>query len=372
MIDKIAHPVATEPPRHPANGALVLCVLISLALFAVLAIRVGAADGFTYLRAINVGRVYAEPSLLLPGQPLSSKYGTDGQFYFYIAQDPFLRNHRTAPTLDNSLRYRRILYPLLAWALSLGQPAWVPYSLMLLNVAACTGVVGACALAARRAGRSPYAALIVAIFPGLWIPLLRDLTEPLQLCLAAWAMLIDSAGLLFLSSLAKETTAIVQLGEAVRNLARRRLLPAGRHLFFLGVLGVWALLAFRFVHAHESTLGGHLLDPPGAPFLELLRATALPARYLFLVPAVMLCLLSVVRLVWVRDRYALGAALYAAVGLAAGTDTWNDPLAYYRVIALSGVLVFMSWVSARDRAGAVALGLMGMVGVISLVVAILP
>jgi hypothetical protein len=368
----MADSVATQPRSDPANGAFLLCVLVSLVLFGALAVRVGATDGFRYLGAINVGSAYAEPTLLLPGQLASKGTGTDGQFYFYIAEDPFLRSPRTAPALDNSLRYRRILYPLLAWALSFGQRPWVPYSLVLINVGTCTGVVAACAVAARRAGRSPYTALAVAIFPGLWVPLLRDMTEPLQLFLAAWAMLIDSAGLLFLSSLAKETTAIVQLGEAVRNLAQRRLLPAARHLFFLALLGAWALLVFRFVHAQESTLGGHLLNPPGAPFLELLRATAYPARYVFLLPAVMLCVLSVVRLAWVRDRFALGAALYGLVGLAAGTDTWNDPLAYYRVIALAEVLVFMSWVTARDRAGTASLGLGGIVGVIGLVSVLLP
>jgi hypothetical protein len=358
--------------RAWTGHAFLLTLVLSAVIFSALTLMVGATDGFRFQRAIGIGTRSADPSLLLPRQPIAPGIGDDGQFYFFIAEDPFLRNPLTAPALDNSLRYRRILYPLLAWAASLGHRAWLPYSLMAVNVAACTGVVAACALGARRAGRSPFTALLVAIFPGLWIPLLRDMTEPLQLCLAAWGMLLESAGLLFLSSLAKETTAIVQLGEALRLLASRQLVPAARQLFFLGALGAWALLVYRLVPAQESTLGGHLLDPPGAPFLELVRAASLPARYFFLLPAVALCVLSVVRLAWVRDRFAIGAALYALVGLAAGTSTWNDPLAYIRVIALSGVLVFLSWVSARDRAGAAVVALMGMTGAVDFAVAVLP
>jgi hypothetical protein len=358
--------------RRVAGHALLFTTLISAAIFSALALTVGATDGFRFERTIGVGTSFADSSLLLPGQPRESGIGFDGQFYFFIAEDPFLRNPLTPPALDNTLRYRRILYPLLAWVVSLGHRAWLPYSLMAVNVAACTGVVAACGLAARRAGRSPYTALAVAIYPGLWIPLLRDLTEPVQLFFAAWALLLESAGLLFLSSLAKETTAIVQLGEALRHLASRRLLPAARHFLFLGALAAWALLVSRFVPARESTLGGHFLDPPWSPFQELLRATSEPARYVFLLPAVAICLLSVLRVAWIRDRFAIGAALYALIGLGAGLATWIDPLAYTRVIALAGVLVFMSWISARDRSGAVAVALMGFSGVMDLAVLFVP
>lgn len=358
--------------RLVARHALAFTVIGALTVFGGLAFLVGASDGYRFQRAIGVGHLFADRSLLLPGQSLAPGPGIDGQFYFFIAQDPFLRNPLTAPALDNSLRYRRILYPLLAWALSFGRRDWLPYSLMLVNVGACTGVVAGCALAARRAGRSPFLALAVAVFPGLWIPLLRDLTEPLQLCLATWGMLVESAGLLLLSSLAKETTAVVQLGEAIRAFATRRFLPAARHLAMLGLLAGWALFVNSHVGAHESTLGGHFLDPPGAPFRELLGASATPARYFFLVPALLLCLLSVLRVVWQYDRFAVGAALYALVGLAAGTDSWTDPLAYYRVIALSGVLVFMSWVSARDRTGSVVVALLAVTGVVDLGLAVIP
>ena len=357
--------------RRGARGSLLrasLPVAAAFLLFLGLALRLGASDGYHYYRAIGVGHLFADPSLLLPGQEQQKLpgLGFDGQFYFYIAQDPFLRNPLTAPALDNSLRYRRILYPLLAWALSLGHRAWLPYLLVGINVAACTAVVGAAATAARRAGRSAWLALAVAVFPGVWVSLLHDLTEPLQLALASWGVLLESAGLLLLSALAKETTAIVQLSEAVRSLAARRWSPALRNLAGLAVLAVWSLAVMRFVHAHAGNLAADFLTPPWAPVTALIEGLSNPALYFFLVPALGICVLSLVRLAWTRDRFALGAAAYSAVGLLAGITTWQDPLAEYRNTALAGVLVFMSWMGARDRLGFVVVVLMLFAGALAL------
>jgi len=339
---------------HPALAPS----LVGLLFFTLLALRVGSTDGFRYLRPIQAGELLSRPAVLLPGQVPIRGVGYDGQFYFYIAQDPFLRKPETAPSLDNSLRYRRILYPFLAWLLSLGQRQLLPFVLVALNVLAATAVVTISALAAIRAGRSPWLALAVGLFPGLWIPIMLDLTEPLQLALLAAGMLAGSSGLLLLSCLAKETSAVALLTEGARHLLARRWRPAGRQAFALAVLAGWSLFVWRTVRAHESTLGGHLLDPPGAPFLLLARdLVPQPARAMFLLVAVLICLLALVRLAWARDGGAWAGAAYALVGLAAGSDTWSDPTAYFRVIAGAVVLVFPSWCLARDRAGTILLAL---------------
>ncbi len=324
---------------------------MALLFFVLLAVSAGRADGFHYFGTIRVGADFASPSLLLPGQVPRPGTGYDGQFYFFIAQDPLLRTPAIAPTLDNSLRYRRILYPLLAWVLSLGQRAWLPYVLVAINVLAATAAVAACAVAAARSRRSPWLALLVAAYPGVWIPILLDLTEPLQLALLGWGMLAGSASLLLLSGLAKESTAVVQAVEMVRLALLRDHRAALRHLAGLAVLVAWSVLVWRLVAARESTLGGHLLDPPGAPLIALVNPTNQPVRAVFGGIAVLICLLALVRLLGTRDRFALAAAAYALLGLAAGLDTWTDPVAYFRVIAGVPLLSFMSWMETRDRAG---------------------
>lgn len=350
----------------PRLNTAVAPTLVALAFFAAIAVRLGSADGFRYYQPIHVGEAFANPALLLAGQQPRDRYGYDGQFCFFIAQDPFLRNPEIAPSLDNSLRYRRILYPLLAWLVTFGQRAWLPWALVLINVAAATAAIAGLAECARRRGRSPWLALPVALYPGLWLPILLDLTEPLQLALLAWAIVLDgSATLLLLSALAKETTAAVQVMELIRRAWARQWALAGRHAVALALLAGWALLVWKTVPAHESTLGGHLLDPPGAPLIALATAPGW-GRLLLVATAVGICLLAIVRLVWARDPAAWAGAVYAAVGLAAGIDTWADPQAYFRVIAGAVVLVFLSWTAARDRAGAAAMGLAAVAGIAAL------
>lgn len=350
-----------------------ITVGLALLLFTGLALRAGSTDGYRFFRTIGVGeKIHADPRLLLPGQVPLSGYGYDGQFYFFIAQDPFLRNPAIASSLDASLRYRRIGMPLLAWALSLGHREFLPLVLILINVLACTATVAACALTALRLRRQPWHALAVAVFPGTWVSLLHDMTEPLQIALAAWGMVATSAGLLFLSSLTKETTVIVQLSEAARNAIGRRWGSAARNALLMAAVGVWALLVRQLIPGRDSGLFAQFLQPPGAPFILLAQEATHPAVLALLVPALAICLLSIARLARIRDRFALGAAGYALVGLAAGSTTWIDPFAYMRTIALAGVLVFLSWLDARDRLGFAVVVLMLFSGALTLAVALLP
>jgi len=349
---------------HPA----LLTTLVALAFFAFLGLRSGASDGFRFLHPIQLGEKFSNPALLLDGQRPQKGVGYDGQFVFYIAQDPFLRNPAIAPSLDNSLRYRRILLPLLAWMISLGHREWLPAVLVLINCLAATAVVGIGALAATRAGRSPLPALGLALFPGLWIPALLDLTEPLHLVLLEAGVMTGSAGLLLLAGLAKETAAVAMATQFGRAVVARQWSAAARHLAAAVVLVGWSLIVFRAVHAHESTLGGHLLDPPGAPLISMLRSLpGEPARFLLVLIATLLCVLAIGRLAFTRDAATWAAAAYALVALAAGIDTWADPSAYFRVLAGAVVLTFISWVVVRDRAGTVLLVLATAVGMISLV-----
>ena len=63
--------------------------------------------------------------------------GYDGLYYAQIAHDPTLRDRELPRAMDNfAYRARRILPPVLAWALGLGNPAWIIHTYALLNVAA--------------------------------------------------------------------------------------------------------------------------------------------------------------------------------------------------------------------------------------------
>ena len=67
--------------------------------------------------------------------------GYDGFFYAQIAYHPSLAAKELAPAMDSlGYRGRRILGPLLAWTLALGNPRWIVQVYSVLNVAAWLGL----------------------------------------------------------------------------------------------------------------------------------------------------------------------------------------------------------------------------------------
>jgi hypothetical protein len=111
--------------------------------------------------------------------------GYDGQFFYYIAVDPVNARYYTD---DPAYRYMRILYPLLARALALGQTQAIPYALIAINWIAIAGGTLVVGLWLKQRGRSPWFALVYGLYPGLFIGLQRDLSEPLAYALVALAI----------------------------------------------------------------------------------------------------------------------------------------------------------------------------------------
>jgi len=124
-------------PKRPVHYALL--GLLAVALWHLLVI---AGHSWNPTSLFFAGDKYPPPPHLAtqvyqyPNTP-----GFDGQFYLYIAHDPW--NHQDyARYVDNpAMRYRRILFPALAWTLSFGQPTWPTYSyIVVMWLAASLGV----------------------------------------------------------------------------------------------------------------------------------------------------------------------------------------------------------------------------------------
>jgi hypothetical protein len=152
--------------------------------------------------------------------------GYDGQFAYYLARDGWAAlPHLDAP----AYRMSRILYPLLAAALSLGRATLLPWAMVGINFAA---VVGGTAVLARRlaaGGTSPWWALTYAGCAGLVFAYSRDCTEPLAyaLALGGTAAWLDGGRraawlLLALAPLARETAVLFAAALAAAALCRRR------------------------------------------------------------------------------------------------------------------------------------------------------
>ncbi|HNB50603.1 MAG TPA: hypothetical protein PK530_01600 [Anaerolineales bacterium] len=118
--------------------------------------------------------------------------GYDGQFAYFIALDPNPA-HLTGKLDIPAYRYQRILYPLTARLLGLGQAALIPWTLVLVNVLAHVGATALLEqwLIAQKISR--WYALIYAFWAGL-IPLKSDLTEPLCYALIVAAFWVQQKG----------------------------------------------------------------------------------------------------------------------------------------------------------------------------------
>jgi hypothetical protein len=159
--------------------------------------------------------------------------GYDGQFYYRMALDP-ANLHTTVfgIRMDAPYRFMRIGYPVLAWLVSAGQHAAVPYALVGINIAALAALAYLGGLLAQEAGRPALWGLLLAGYFGLMDSLSRDLTEPLgALCLVAGILAyrkrhpLLAAAAFGYGALTRETVLLVPAALGITRivqLARRR------------------------------------------------------------------------------------------------------------------------------------------------------
>lgn len=168
---------------------------------------------------------------IISGHPPAQMWGEDGTFCYRIALNPGTLQGIDVP----AYRYTRILYPLVARLLGFGQPAIIPYTLVLVNYLAVVGGTLAVAAWLRRRDVSPWYALLYGCYPGLVLATAHDLNEPLAYGLVALAVyLFDygaqsslkrallSAGVFALASLTRETTLVFALLYAAALLLRTK------------------------------------------------------------------------------------------------------------------------------------------------------
>ncbi|HKZ54410.1 MAG TPA: hypothetical protein VJ123_02940 [Anaerolineales bacterium] len=231
----------------------------------------------------------------------SGSEGYDGQFAYYMALD--LRPAAVAPRLDvPAYRYQRILYPLLAHLLALGKAAWVPWTLILVNLVAHAAGTAFVLAYLRAHGRASRYALIYGLWVGLVLGIGADLYEPLAYALVAGGMLALSKGRMALGAaaissalFAKETTlpfwgAMLAAGFLVQGMKRTRAATwIGGALFAAWQLWLWVTFGQIGIAS-----GGALATPfEWIPYMGFLRlaSVGLPvfaAYFLVFGPSVVL------------------------------------------------------------------------------------
>ncbi len=238
-------------PWHVVGAVGVLYVAVTLARF--------GGDA----RALAV--ICPDPQRVTTGH-----CGYDGQFVYAIAIDP----DGGSRLMDvPAYRYQRILYPMLARVIGLGQAQLIPWALVLINLAALVAGTAFLERILRQYGASRWYALAYGLFAGTMMPVRLDLTEPLAYGLAlgaVWSAMQSrhrlSSLLLALAALTKETTLLFAAGIVIAPVIDRRYRAALEVALTTGlVFAVWQL-ALRLQFGQFGIGSGGAL---GTPFEEI-------------------------------------------------------------------------------------------------------
>jgi hypothetical protein len=242
--------------RSFASPALLVAVAYASLLFATL-----QPASFNPLALTRMSREFPAERFWDRSPHFVSGTGYDGQFFYYLARDPFLKDGNTAHLDEPGYRYQRLLLPVLAHAFALGQPAAIGWTLIVVNLLALVGGIACFAKLLERLGANPIWLVPYALNPGYWLGIQLDLSEPLALALATAAALARrsrrhgvAAALLAVGVLARETLLLIALTSAAYEFFhgnRRRALIYASPVFpavawqvaVFGATGDWAFRA---------------------------------------------------------------------------------------------------------------------------------
>jgi hypothetical protein len=234
---------------------------------------------------VMAGHVYTHRAQLPRGLLLVPSAGYDGQFYYRLALDP-ANWHATAfgITMDQSYRYTRIGYPLVAWLVSAGQHQLVPAALVAINLVAVAAVATLGGMFARESGRHALWGLAFAAYFGLVISVGRDTAEPLaEACMLGGLLAyrrgryVLTAGLFAFGAITRETILLAPAAIAVTRLialARRRTGPGLADLTWVVPAVLYGLLevAVHFVVKGEFPLLANSSRNLTVPFTAMVDA----------------------------------------------------------------------------------------------------
>lgn len=250
------------PSVRPWMAALILCLIYLIAVFVL-----HGADPLTFI-------VLPEPPSA--EHPQGTK-GYDGQWVYHMAVSPI----GAPPHLDvPAYRLQRILLPVLAHLLAFGQPALIPWTLLLINLAAFVAGMVVLEHLLKAAGVSPWWALIYGLSAGILMSVRLSLNEPLAYALvlaAIWSerhkRLWLAATAFALAGLAKETTLIFALGYLLWMALERR----WRDALHLGLVAwapylIWQAVLYLWLGEIGTGPGGDLRTPfEIIPYMGFLR-----------------------------------------------------------------------------------------------------
>jgi hypothetical protein len=298
--------------------------------------------------------------------------GYDGQWFFYIAHDPLLREPDPASFLDlPAYRYARILYPTLAWAAALGQPAELPWSLLAVNVLAVLLGTAATLDVLRTLGANRWLALAYAFSPPVLLGTLATLAEPTSFALVVGGIALalrrrhTLAGLtLALAVLAREPSILAPIGLGFYALGRLDWRRASRYLVPLALPIGWHLLIwYRLGSLPSAESPTNFGAPLGGALYRLglllgwhppMLGEPVPSGNVFIEASIIVTCIAIIgvgltKVLQRRDAFAWLLWLQAVLALFTGPLVWADLYSYGRVLGLLFICYGLVLLTAPER-----------------------
>jgi hypothetical protein len=278
--------------------------------------------------------------------------GYDGQYYYYIAHDPFILGHSFDHIDFPAYRYQRIIYPLTAWLLSFGQPPLIPWMMVAVNLLGILLGTWFFILILNHFGRSPWYSLFYAGLWGFLLCLLRSLPEPLAMTFIVISIFSYLKGKtswqiisLSLAGLTQETTLLVPMAFFFYFLGKK---DFRRSLYLLSPFFAYLLWQLYLYYRFQifSFLGGtHNFGPPFLGILEKFLALSQgslsqerSSELLFLFLITILIFTALYDIFKYYSPLTLSFLGYALLIVFFNHLIWVEPWSYAR--ATLGLLVF--------------------------------
>ena len=204
--------------------------------------------------------------------------GYDGQFYHYMAHDPFRQRNFARYIDEPGLRYRRILVPLMAWTIAAGRDQLVDFAYYTVVLASVFLGTYCLAVYAQVHGRHPGCGLLFLFSPAVLISVDRMLVDSTLAAFTAafliasnrprsWRFWLVLAG----AALTRETGILLAFASGATAILRER----RRSVLILSALtpcAAWYLFAYR----HNPPFAYY---PSHVLFASLISAALHPTQY---------------------------------------------------------------------------------------------
>lgn len=315
--------------------------------------------------ALNFEKIYV----------VADSEGYDGQFYHYVAHDPFLQKGMLRSVDNPRLRWRRILIPGLAYLLAAGQPAWIDPAFFAVTIGfVAAGVYWASRYCAFY-GLNPAWGACFVLVPGVLASLDRMTIDAALAALCAGFALYGAAEpswkvfpILALAPLARETGFCLLLGAMLFELWRRDWVRAAASAAMALPGLAWTLFV------HTKTADDLTAWLSYIPLSGLIRRTLDPVQFALTSRWVMVAAaldyagaigiwVAIMLTVWLLRRKPFGplttaiAAMALPAIFAGKADIWNGGYEFGRTMSPLLVLLALQAVAAKWWWGLAPLGL---------------